>query len=63
TEAAILDIGCGTGSLSAVLAGLGHQVTGIDLSPVMISIAQTKAAKQGWFFRNSGGRQPLMREA
>ncbi|MBK7915430.1 MAG: methyltransferase domain-containing protein [Chloroflexi bacterium] len=33
TEAAILDIGCGTGSLSAVLAGLGHQVTGIDLSP------------------------------
>ena len=48
TEAVILDIGCGTGSLSAVLAGLGHQVTGIDLSPVMISIARTKAAKQGF---------------
>ncbi len=48
TEAAILDIGCGTGALSVVLAGLGHRVTGIDLSPVMISIAQAKAAKQGF---------------
>jgi 2-polyprenyl-3-methyl-5-hydroxy-6-metoxy-1,4-benzoquinol methylase len=43
----ILDIGCGTGSLSIVLAGLGHQVTGFDLSPAMISIAKAKA--------NSGG--------
>jgi 2-polyprenyl-3-methyl-5-hydroxy-6-metoxy-1,4-benzoquinol methylase len=48
TEADVLDIGCGTGSLSIVLAGLGHQVTGIDLSPAMISIAQTKAAKLGF---------------
>jgi 2-polyprenyl-3-methyl-5-hydroxy-6-metoxy-1,4-benzoquinol methylase len=44
-NASILDIGCGTGSLSVVLAGLGHQVTGIDLSPSMISLAQLKAAK------------------
>jgi 2-polyprenyl-3-methyl-5-hydroxy-6-metoxy-1,4-benzoquinol methylase len=43
--ATILDIGCGTGSLSVVLAGLGHKVTGIDLSPAMISLAQAKAAK------------------
>jgi 2-polyprenyl-3-methyl-5-hydroxy-6-metoxy-1,4-benzoquinol methylase len=40
----ILDIGCGTGSLSVVLAGLGHTVTGIDVSPSMISLARTKAA-------------------
>ncbi len=40
----ILDIGCGTGSLSIVLAKMGHQVTGIDLSPAMITIAQEKAA-------------------
>jgi 2-polyprenyl-3-methyl-5-hydroxy-6-metoxy-1,4-benzoquinol methylase len=46
-RAAVLDIGCGTGSLSAVLAGLGHRVTGIDLSPSMIALAQEKAAKQG----------------
>jgi 2-polyprenyl-3-methyl-5-hydroxy-6-metoxy-1,4-benzoquinol methylase len=30
-----------------VLAGLGHQVTGIDLSPAMISLARTKAANLG----------------
>ncbi len=48
TLSSILDIGCGTGSLSVVLAGLGHQVTGIDLSPVMISLAQQKAAAQGF---------------
>lgn len=46
-SATILDIGCGTGSLSVVLAGLGHKVTGIDLSPSMISLAQAKAAAHG----------------
>jgi 2-polyprenyl-3-methyl-5-hydroxy-6-metoxy-1,4-benzoquinol methylase len=48
TKATILDIGCGTGSLSVVLAELGHQVTGIDLSPAMISLARTKAATFGF---------------
>jgi 2-polyprenyl-3-methyl-5-hydroxy-6-metoxy-1,4-benzoquinol methylase len=43
----ILDIGCGTGSLSILLAGLGHQVTGIDLSPAMISQAKRKALQAG----------------
>lgn len=43
----ILDIGCGTGSLSVVLAKLGHAVTGIDLSPSMISLAKEKAASGG----------------
>jgi 2-polyprenyl-3-methyl-5-hydroxy-6-metoxy-1,4-benzoquinol methylase len=45
--ATILDIGCGTGSLSVVLAKFGHQVTGIDLSPAMLALAQTKADAQG----------------
>ena len=48
TNAAILDIGCGTGSLSMVLAELGHQITGIDVSPSMIARARTKAATQGF---------------
>jgi|WetSurMetagenome_2_1015567.scaffolds.fasta_scaffold66508_3 2-polyprenyl-3-methyl-5-hydroxy-6-metoxy-1,4-benzoquinol methylase len=47
TPISILDVGCGTGSLSVVLARLGHTVTGIDLSPAMISCAETKAAAAG----------------
>jgi 2-polyprenyl-3-methyl-5-hydroxy-6-metoxy-1,4-benzoquinol methylase len=47
-KSAILDIGCGTGSLSVLLAGLGHAVTGIDLSSAMISQAQKKAAALGY---------------
>lgn len=36
----ILDIGCSTGQLAQKLAGLGSQVTGIDLNEEMIQIAQ-----------------------
>lgn len=47
-HAEVLDIGCGTGSLSAVLAGLGHSVTGIDVSPSMVSLARAKADAPGF---------------
>ncbi len=43
----VLDAGCGTGSLSLLLAGLGHTVTGIDLSPAMVARAQAKALAAG----------------
>ena len=43
----ILDLGCGTGSLSLVLADLGHDVTGIDFSPEMIARAEEKAQTAG----------------
>ncbi len=43
SKGALLDLGCGTGSLSVVLAGLGWEVTGIDLSPEMIALAEAKA--------------------
>ena len=46
-NATILDVGCGTGSLSVVLSCLGHKVTGIDLSPVMINLAKEKAITKG----------------
>jgi 2-polyprenyl-3-methyl-5-hydroxy-6-metoxy-1,4-benzoquinol methylase len=45
---AVLDIGCGTGSLSVLLAELGYEVTGIDLSPAMLIRAQAKARAQGY---------------
>jgi 2-polyprenyl-3-methyl-5-hydroxy-6-metoxy-1,4-benzoquinol methylase len=47
SNSTVLDIGCGTGSLSVVLARLGHPVTGIDLSPAMIAMAQAKAVSHG----------------
>ncbi|MFI9650144.1 class I SAM-dependent methyltransferase [Streptomyces sp. NPDC052040] len=48
----VLDIGCGTGSLSLLLAEAGHRVTGVDLAPRMVEQARTKfqgAALPGLF--------------
>ena len=43
----ILDVGCGTGFLSLILAELGHEVVGIDLSEGMLSKARMKADNLG----------------
>jgi SAM-dependent methyltransferase len=40
----VLDLGCGTGSLSLLLAQAGHRVTGVDLAPRMVALAQEKLA-------------------
>lgn len=40
----ILDLGCGTGSLSLLAAEQGHRVTGVDSSPAMIGLARAKLA-------------------
>jgi SAM-dependent methyltransferase len=45
--ASLLDLGCGTGSHDIPLALAGFDVTGVDLSPDMIAIAQGKAAEAG----------------
>ena len=44
----VLDVGCGTGFLSLRFAELGHTVTGIDLSPLMIDRAEGKAEQAGF---------------
>ena len=39
----ILDVGCGAGFFSVLLANEGHRVTGIDLTPAMICLLYTSA--------------------
>lgn len=39
-NARILDFGCGAGTISAALAGFGYRLTGCDISPQMIAVAQ-----------------------
>jgi ubiquinone/menaquinone biosynthesis C-methylase UbiE len=43
----VLDVACGTGSLAVLLAEDGHRVTGIDVSPAMLTIARRKALDAG----------------
>jgi SAM-dependent methyltransferase len=47
SPASVLDVGCGTGTLSVLLAEAGYRVHGIDLSPRMLDQAVAKAAAAG----------------
>ncbi len=38
----ILELACGTGRITFMLAEAGHEITGIELSPEMLEIAQEK---------------------
>lgn len=53
--AEILDVGCGTGFLSLLLAELGFKVTGLDLSEEMRHQAKAKAGHAGFDIRFMSG--------
>jgi len=42
----VLDVGCGTGAMGLLFAGMGHRVTGLDLSEGMLAKAREKADAQ-----------------
>lgn len=42
----VLDIPCGYGRLSNILAGLGYRVTGVDINKYFINIAKKEAEKK-----------------
>ncbi len=44
TDGLVLDLGCGTGSMTALLAGLGYDMIGVDISPDMLQAARDKCA-------------------
>ena len=43
----VVDLGCGTGSLSLLLSELGHEVLGVDTSAEMVALARTKVESAG----------------
>jgi ubiquinone/menaquinone biosynthesis C-methylase UbiE len=43
----VLDLGCGTGALAVELARKGMEVTGVDISPAMLSLAARRVREEG----------------
>jgi SAM-dependent methyltransferase len=44
----VLDIACGTGNTTLMARARGAMVTGLDLTPTLLSIAQRRAAEAGY---------------
>jgi len=45
--ARVADLGCGTGTLTLLMAQAGHLVSGLDLAPRMVAVARGKIAAAG----------------
>lgn len=56
----VLDVGCGTGSLSLIMAELGHSVTGIDSSEAMLAFAREKAKNHAIIFHLMDAAHPQL---
>lgn len=58
----VLDVGCGTGVVSLLLAELGHDVVGVDFAPEMLGHARAKARGTDYsieFLRGDAEALPL----
>ncbi|MCF0090843.1 MULTISPECIES: class I SAM-dependent methyltransferase [Streptomyces] len=56
----LLDLGCGTGSLSLLAVEAGHRVTGVDASPAMLDRARAKlAGRDAEFLRGDAAAPPV----
>ncbi|NEW05144.1 class I SAM-dependent methyltransferase [Paenibacillus sp. SYP-B3998] len=53
---ALVDLGCGTGTLAIPLALEGYRVTGIDLSEDMLAVAEQKAEQRSTLLKNGSLR-------
>ena len=47
TDGLVLDLGCGTGSMTELLAEKGYDMIGVDLSADMLEIAMDKRSRKG----------------
>ncbi len=49
TPSTVLDLACGTGSMTLLFASNGYRVTGLDASPNMLDIARAKIRSHGLY--------------
>ena len=59
----IADLGCGTGSVTALFAAAGHEVHGVDQSPRMLELARAKCGEGVDFLLGDAADPPLERGA
>ncbi|MBM6403913.1 class I SAM-dependent methyltransferase [Phycicoccus sp. CSK15P-2] len=61
--AAVADLGCGTGTLSLLLADAGHRVDALDFSPEMVRHARDKLRRTGVTPRVGDAADPGLADA
>lgn len=60
----VLDFGCGTGGLSAAVAGSGRSVIGVDISAGLLSRTRERGlSRENLFIRYDGSRLPVRDES